>query len=125
MEKVEKDLKHLKDFITPGLVDSFRYFWLIINTRCFYWDYPLTPPARLPKKRSDLKGIDCLALCPFADYFNHVDEGVCRFFSLSLCSAWLVIIFLQGVLNKKRAKSSVQSQVRQERIHRDVPQELQ
>jgi hypothetical protein len=36
----------------------------------------MIPDSKLPKKRSDLKSDDCMALCPFADYFNHSEEGV-------------------------------------------------
>ena len=51
---------------------------MIVNTRCFYWDYPDLPPSRLPKKRQSLTADDCYAMCPFLDYFNHADEGVRR-----------------------------------------------
>jgi SET domain len=40
--------------------------WLIVNTRTFYW---VTPGVRkVPRD-------DCMALNPFADYFNHADDG--------------------------------------------------
>lgn len=45
----------------------YLYNWLIVNTRTFYWTIPgikkIPPPD------------DCMALNPFADYFNHADEG--------------------------------------------------
>ena len=47
------------------------YYWLIANTRTFYHELP----GRKQKKKMARE--DCMALCPFADYFNHADdEGV-------------------------------------------------
>jgi hypothetical protein len=46
---------------------SYLYRWLIVNTRTFYWTAPGTKRPRAPH--------DCMALNPFADYFNHADEG--------------------------------------------------
>lgn len=47
--------------------DHYLYNWLIVNTRTFYHVPPRT------KKKKDPK--DCMALNPFADYFNHSSEG--------------------------------------------------
>jgi hypothetical protein len=45
------------------------YYWLVVNTRCFYWEY--FKLAREAKKRGQkLDRDDCMALCPFADYFK-------------------------------------------------------
>jgi hypothetical protein len=46
---------------------SYCYYWLIVNTRSFYH---LPRGADTPKERND-----AIALCPFADYFNHTDVG--------------------------------------------------
>ena len=77
-KKLEKDWKDLQPFLPPDSKDLFSYTWTIVNTRCFYWDYPDLPPLRLPKKRQSLTADDCYAMCPFLDYFNHADEGVRR-----------------------------------------------
>ncbi|KAF2747449.1 SET domain-containing protein [Sporormia fimetaria CBS 119925] len=58
--------------------DLFIYTWMIVNTRCFYWDYLDLPKVspRLPRMRKDLTADDRYAMCPFMDYFNHTgDEG--------------------------------------------------
>ncbi|ELR03202.1 hypothetical protein VC83_02324 [Pseudogymnoascus destructans] len=47
--------------------DHYLYSWLIVNTRTFYY----VPPGT--KKKKDSK--DCMALNPFADYFNHASQG--------------------------------------------------
>ncbi|KAJ5594473.1 uncharacterized protein N7459_000681 [Penicillium hispanicum] len=44
---------------------TFSYYWLILNTRSFYWVGPSQEP---PEDRND-----AMALLPFADYFNHSD----------------------------------------------------
>ncbi|KAK2743410.1 hypothetical protein FQN57_004875 [Myotisia sp. PD_48] len=49
---------------------DYIYYWLIINTRCFYY---LPDGAPQPEDRND-----AMALCPFADYFNHSDTPGCR-----------------------------------------------
>jgi len=69
--------------------------WLLVNSRCFYWDYPVLGGAL--KGKVDAVGVkrgrdgrrkrdrnDCMAMCPVMDYFNHADgEGVSfDFFSI-------------------------------------------
>ncbi|KAF2184825.1 SET domain-containing protein [Zopfia rhizophila CBS 207.26] len=62
----------------PSIPESlFKYTWLIVNTRSFYWNYPNLPASRLPKKRQALTSEDCYAMCPFMDYFNHLSVGAC------------------------------------------------
>jgi len=70
-KKLDKDLQTLGDTIGSDDYEQFRYFWLIANTRSFYWDFP-TAKRRNPK---NLIPDDCMALLPFADYFNHADVG--------------------------------------------------
>ncbi|KAF2197678.1 SET domain-containing protein [Delitschia confertaspora ATCC 74209] len=75
-KKLEKDWSDLQSHLGSKVTKSlFTYAWLIVNTRCFYWDYPNLPASRLPKKRGHLTADDCYGLCPFMDYFNHADEG--------------------------------------------------
>lgn len=60
---------------TTDMSRLYTVHWLLVNTRCFYWDYPHRPGgARQAKKR--LPRDDCMALCPFVDYFNHANSGV-------------------------------------------------
>lgn len=90
----------LGEGIAPGggsIADRYTYAWLLVNTRCFYWDYPVLGGA-LKEKGPAKRGLDgkvverkrdrddCLAMCPVLDYFNHTDgDGVrgfcskCRF----------------------------------------------
>lgn len=48
--------------------DTFSYHWLILNTRSFFY---VTPGEKRPDDWND-----AIALVPFADYFNHVDDAV-------------------------------------------------
>jgi hypothetical protein len=47
--------------------DIYIYNWLLVNTRTFYFTSPKMKLAK-PVNRDD-----CMALNPFADYFNHAD----------------------------------------------------
>ncbi|KAL4973759.1 hypothetical protein BDW66DRAFT_99119 [Aspergillus desertorum] len=47
--------------------ETFSYYWLIVNTRSFFY---LMPGQEPPEDRND-----AMALLPFADYFNHSDEA--------------------------------------------------
>ncbi|GME35689.1 set domain-containing protein [Neofusicoccum parvum] len=77
-DKFEKDWELLKDRLPDKECrDLFIYYWLIVNTRTFYWDYPTTTrTGKQQVKRRKLIPDDCMALCPFMEYFNHADEGV-------------------------------------------------
>ena len=46
----------------------YLYYWLIVNTRSFYFE--------LSDRISSVSVNDRMVLCPFADYFNHSDQGV-------------------------------------------------
>ena len=64
--KLQKDWIIVKRALPDISYGDYAYFWLIINTRSFYYDLPtcLKPLARE----------DHMCLCPFVDYFNHADE---------------------------------------------------
>ncbi len=49
--------------------EIYSYYWLIVNTRSFFY---LMPGQEPPEDRND-----AMALLPFADYFNHSDVAVC------------------------------------------------
>lgn len=47
--------------------EEYRYYWLIVNSRSFYWEFP---GEKLPETHDDR-----MVLVPWADYFNHSDHG--------------------------------------------------
>lgn len=47
---------------------EYTYYWLIVNTRSFYFEVSGREAARNHDDR--------MVLCPFIDYFNHKDHGV-------------------------------------------------
>ncbi len=49
--------------------DRYLYCWFVVSTRTFYYTSPKI------KNKKPLSHDDCLALMPFADYFNHADVG--------------------------------------------------
>lgn len=59
--------------------DEFEYYWLIVNTRSFYY---VKPDEEAPEDPNE-----AMALVPFADYFNHADDAV------SLCLCPVVLFF--------------------------------
>lgn len=66
--KFQKDLEIVQQTDPDISVDWYKYCWLIVNTRSFYYELPGLKEQR-PKR-------DCLVMCPFVDLFNHADEGV-------------------------------------------------
>ncbi|PYI07124.1 SET domain-containing protein [Aspergillus sclerotiicarbonarius CBS 121057] len=54
--------------VLPGMDwEKFKYHWIIVNTRSFFY---LLPGKDMPEDR-----YDAMALVPVADYFNHSDEA--------------------------------------------------
>ncbi|KAE8353124.1 hypothetical protein BDV28DRAFT_148373 [Aspergillus coremiiformis] len=49
---------------------TFAYYWLIINSRSFYY---LSPGKNEPEDWND-----AIAMVPYADYFNHEDNAACE-----------------------------------------------
>jgi hypothetical protein len=67
-KKLMKDW-HLVCRTQPNVTfEEYVYFWLIVNTRCLFYDFEKNPH---PTRRDD-----CMCLCPYIDYFNHADKGV-------------------------------------------------
>lgn len=57
---------------------EYIYFWLVVNTRSFYFD---ALGGQLPESHNDR-----MVLCPFIDYFNHNDHGVSLGWDASQCA---------------------------------------
>ena len=72
MYRQEKKLKADWDIVSKVFPDrtlpDYTYYWLIINTRSFYFEVSGTEAAQNHDDR--------MVLCPFVDYFNHNDHGV-------------------------------------------------
>lgn len=67
--------------------EKYIYHWLVVNTRSFYY---VPKGCERPEDRND-----AMAMCPFADYFNHSDDdnavsGACSLCSCS-CSCFCVL----------------------------------
>lgn len=63
----EKCFQAVKSMFPNTDRENYCYYWLIVNSRSFYH---LPAGADAPKERND-----AIALCPYADYFNHTDVG--------------------------------------------------
>ena len=63
-----RDLEIVRQTNPAISIEWYKYCWLIVNTRSFYYELPGLKEKR-PKK-------DCLVMCPFVDLFNHAGEGV-------------------------------------------------
>lgn len=73
--KFDRDWLALDGRIPEAGKELYQYYWLIVNTRCFYWTH-FKKAKEAEKKGKTLSRDDCMALCPFADYLNHADGGV-------------------------------------------------
>jgi len=83
LEAVKEDRKSSDEVLIPDestFSGTYRYAWMLVNSRSFYWDYPAAKPEkRQPRGRQKPKSLpvnDCMTLCPFMDYFNHSNGGV-------------------------------------------------
>lgn len=72
MYRQEKKLKADWEIVSKVFPDEtlleYVYYWLIVNTRSFYFEVSGQEAAQ--------NHDDCMVLCPFVDYFNHSDQGV-------------------------------------------------
>ena len=66
--RLDTDFQDVRLIYPDVDLKSYSYYWLIANTRGFYY----VPPGMKPPENRN----DAMALCPFADYFNHSDDGV-------------------------------------------------
>jgi hypothetical protein len=78
-QKYTKDWNGVKHVIRESEIkeQTFKYYWMLVNSRCYYWDFAQSRK----RKRGEEKIVsvdECMALCPFADYFNHGSSG-CTF----------------------------------------------
>lgn len=67
-KKLKKDWSRVMGVFPNASLERYTHYWLVVNTRSFYFE----PPGAKKVPARD----DCMALCPFADYFNHADHGV-------------------------------------------------
>jgi hypothetical protein len=65
--KFEKDWMSVTQAFPSISQELYTYNWLIVNTRTFFY---VAPGAKQPSSHDD-----CMALNPFADYFNHAEQG--------------------------------------------------
>ncbi|EEP75633.1 predicted protein [Uncinocarpus reesii 1704] len=70
-DRFQRALKHVK-LVYPCIdLKAFTYYWLAAHTRCFFY---VAKNAAVPEDRNE-----AMALCPFADYFNHsCDDPGCE-----------------------------------------------
>ncbi|KAI9708797.1 MAG: hypothetical protein M1820_003752 [Bogoriella megaspora] len=60
---------------TPAILQVFKHSWLLVNSRCFWWDYPNLPKHSKKRRKLSLDSEECMSLCPFLDFFNHSYKG--------------------------------------------------
>ena len=66
--KLQADWSIVKKLFPVADFRDYAYYWCVVNTRSFYWEFP---DEELPKDHNDR-----IVLVPFADYFNHCDDSV-------------------------------------------------
>ena len=66
-KKLNSDWEIVSKLFPDEPFEKYRYYWLIVNTRGFYWEFP---GEKLPKRHDDR-----LVLAPWMDLFNHSDRG--------------------------------------------------
>ena len=99
MYQQEKKLKADWDIVSKvfpnQILPEYTYYWLIVNTRSFYFEVSGNEAAQNHDDR--------MVLCPFVDYFNHNDHGV------SFC---IDVYFERRVLSDSAVWSSVKTAIR-------------
>lgn len=66
--RLQEDWENASKVFPGETLEKYRYYWLLVNTRSFYYDLS---GAEYHQARQDR-----MVLCPFIDYFNHQDHGV-------------------------------------------------
>ena len=67
-QKLKADWDTVKKVFPDQALPEYTYYWLVVNTRSFYFDIL---EGELPDSHDDR-----MVMCPFVDYFNHKDHGV-------------------------------------------------
>lgn len=67
---LERDWSIVERVVPDASKDTYMHYWLVVNTRTFYYELPGVNGKR-PKE-------DRMVMCPYVDYFNHADQGVSR-----------------------------------------------
>ena len=67
-KKLESDWNVVSKVFPNKTLPVYTYYWLIVNTRSFYFEVSGRDVAQDHDDR--------MVLCPFIDYFNHSDHGV-------------------------------------------------
>ena len=68
VKKLKADWDIVSSIFPYDKLPQYTYYWLIVNTRSFYFE--------LPEAKNAGSHDDRMVLCPFIDYFNHNDHGV-------------------------------------------------
>ena len=66
-EKLDSDWAAVSKAFPEASFKDYMYYWLVVNSRGFYWEFP---GEVLPENH-----LDRLVLAPWIDLFNHSDHG--------------------------------------------------
>lgn len=66
-QKLRTDWEFVSAALPTIAYADFMYYWFVVSTRTFYYTHP---DMKKPRDANE-----CLALIPFADYFNHAEVG--------------------------------------------------
>ena len=67
--KIDLDWTAASPILHGVSYEQFMHYWFAVSTRTFYYT------SADPYVETPIDAYDCLALVPFADYFNHADAG--------------------------------------------------
>ena len=67
-KKIKADWEIVSKVFPGQSLPEYTYYWLIVNTRSFYFE--------VSGMEATQNHDDRMVLCPFVDYFNHSDHGV-------------------------------------------------
>lgn len=84
--KIKANWEIVSQVFPNKTLSEYIYYWLIVNTRSFYFDALGGP---IPKSHDDR-----MVMCPFVDYFNHNDHGV----SPGRDALWYVSVLSDSVM---------------------------